>query len=94
MSTGLPVILSDIPAHKAFINNNENGIFFKNGSSEDLKEKILELADNKNFRKNLGVNARNTVEKEYKWDKIASKYEKLYKEIDQSLKDILSFFCQ
>ena len=36
MSCGLPVIITDIPAHRDLVENGKNGLFFKKGSPEDL----------------------------------------------------------
>ena len=40
MSCGLPVLVTDIEAHKNFIEDGKNGIFIKKGSPEDATKKI------------------------------------------------------
>ena len=81
MSCGLPIILSDIPAHKDITDNNENGIFCNCGSAEDIAEKINILSKNKKLRIKLGKNARKTIEEKFTWDIISLNYEKIYKNL-------------
>lgn len=81
MSSGLPSILSDIPAHKALINNEKNGILFKKCSSKDLTDKIEYLARNINLRKKIGHNARKSIEMNFTWDKISLEFENLYESL-------------
>lgn len=81
MSSGLPVIISNIPAHRSFIINNYNGLFFEKGSIVDLSEKINFLLKNKDLKQKLGRNARITIEDNFTWDKIGKEYEKIYKKV-------------
>jgi glycosyltransferase involved in cell wall biosynthesis len=81
MSSGLPVVVTDIPAHRDVIKNWKNGIFVKRNSPEDIAEKITYLLENKKLREKLGRNARKTIEKNFTWNKICDKFEKLYKSI-------------
>ena len=78
MSCGLPVIVSDIPAHKYFIKDRKNGIFTQRGSPEDIAKKINVLNENKILVKELGKNARKTIEKKFTWDKICRNFEEIY----------------
>lgn len=81
MSSGLPVLASDIDAHKYFIDNFKNGILIKKGSIEDATEKIEILLNNENLRKELGKNARKTVEEKYTSDIIIQKFQKIYESL-------------
>ncbi len=81
MSCGLPVMASNIPAHRDLIENKENGILIKKGSPEDIIRKINILSDDKELRERLRKNARKTIEKGYTWDIITNKYENIYKKL-------------
>ena len=78
MSCGLPVVVSNIPAHMDLIKNHENGIFTQRGSPGDIAEKINILNSNDSLRAKLGNNARKTIEKKFTWDKICSNFEEIY----------------
>jgi len=79
MSSGLPVVVSDIPAHRDVVENWKNGVLTKKGSPQDIAEKIRLLIENEKLRRKLGRNARKTIEKKFTWDKISKKFEKIYK---------------
>ncbi len=79
MSSGLPVLISDIESHKTFIENGKNGILIKKGSSNDAIEKIDILLNNADLRASLGKNARKTVEERFTWDKISQNFEEIYR---------------
>ena len=79
MSCALPVITTEIPAHKDLIRNMENGIFIKPRSPEELVKNILMLKEDKDLRLKLGINARKTIEKKFTFEIISKKYEKIYK---------------
>jgi glycosyltransferase involved in cell wall biosynthesis len=79
MSCGLPVVTSNIPAHRGVITNFKNGLFAKSGSSMDIYDKINILIDDEDLRQKLGNNARKTIENKFTWDKISIKYEEIYK---------------
>lgn len=73
MSSGLPVILSDINAHKSILNDSE-GLFFQKGSSEDLTSQIRLIMNNPELKKTLGSNSRKKVISKYTWENISKKY--------------------
>lgn len=50
MSYGLPVIASDIPAHREILQSGKWGYLFKTGDFMDLSDKIIALKDNTNSR--------------------------------------------
>lgn len=60
MASGLPVITSDIPANK-FLIDNTNGLLFRDNDVNDLKNKIIELAENSEKRKHISEDAYNKV---------------------------------
>ncbi|MDI6644161.1 MAG: glycosyltransferase family 4 protein [Methanobacteriaceae archaeon] len=81
MACGLPVITSNIPAHKDLIKDNQNGLLTEKGNPKDIAKKINILINDNDLREKLGKNARQTIEKKFTWNIIGKKYEEIYKEI-------------
>ncbi|MBU8893924.1 MAG: glycosyltransferase family 4 protein [Bacteroidales bacterium] len=60
-----PLIVSNCKPQEKIINEENCGLVFKSNNSNDLSEKILQLYDDEDLRKKMGVNGRNAVEKKY-----------------------------
>ena len=71
-----PVIVSDIPAFKSIVNDN-NVLFFSSENAIDLKEKILKLITYPFIAHMIGKNGRELAE-DYDWNVIAEKTKKVY----------------
>ena len=81
MASGKPVIASDIPGPKDVITHDYDGFLFEKQNVVQLK-KYLELCLSKEkLRKDVGKNARKTIEEKYTFDKIADQYLKVYKNL-------------
>lgn len=78
MSSGLPVLVSDIEAHKNFITDGKNGILIEKGSVIDASQKITFLLNNTDLMDKLGKNARKTIEMKFTWNKISRIFEEKY----------------
>ena len=65
MACGLPVIASDAPGLKDYIDQEGNGLLFEIENHKALAECILLLANNKMLLKKLSKGARDTFEREY-----------------------------
>lgn len=78
MSTGLPVVASDISANRALIEHEVNGLLYPVGDHEALQEVLEILLGQDELRERLGREGRNTVETEYSIDRIAAQYESVY----------------
>lgn len=81
MSTGLPVIVSDIEAHKNLIKDGQNGFLIKNGSSKEAAKKINILYNDPNLREIIGKNSRKTIEQKFTWDIISQKFDSIYENL-------------
>lgn len=81
MSCGLPVIATDVRGNRDLISNGETGILVPPRSPEKMAETISMLLKDKNFRKNLGRNARKTVEEKYTWDVVSNKFLRCYESL-------------
>jgi len=69
MSSGLPIIATNVGYLPNLIT--DNGILVELDNLTQLKESILELANNKEKRLKFGEYARNRIENEFSWDKSA-----------------------
>jgi len=65
MASGLPVIASDAPGLKDYIDQEGNGLLFEIEDHKALAESILLLANNKMLLEKLSKGARDTFESEY-----------------------------
>ena len=77
---GLPLVVSNLEVFKVIVEDGYNGLFTKVGDEKDLSDKITYLLENEDVRKKLGKNAMEKV-KDYSWDLIAEKTEKVYEEL-------------
>lgn len=65
MACGLPIIASDVPGLRHYIENEQNGFLFPVEGHKALAERILQLADDKKLRDRLSHVARETFERNY-----------------------------
>jgi glycosyltransferase involved in cell wall biosynthesis len=75
-SAGRPVIASDIPENR--ILNDEDLLFFKNKSVDDLAEKITFALANMEKMEIMGKSAQKKVSESYSWSNISNEYKELY----------------
>lgn len=78
---GLPTIASDIPENVLPIG--KNGLIFKNGNVESLKEKLIFAVENAQKVEKVGQAAKEQTEKNYNWQVNVEKTLSLYKELSQ-----------
>jgi len=79
MSTGLPVIGSDVVGNNSIIKNNFNGFLLPLDNLNQFKQKILELKSDRKKSKIFSKNSIQLIQQNYTIDKMVSKYDKLYK---------------
>jgi len=81
MASGLPVITSKQAGSSEIIEDKIDGLILKNPrDSEEIKEKIELLYNDKSLRLKIAKNAREKVEN-YTWDKMNQKIEEIYQEV-------------
>ncbi len=80
VSTGTPVIASDIPSNKAIFTNDEL-LFFKNNDSNDLSLKLNYAIANPNEMAQKANFALKKSEKCYNWQAIGQSYSKIYNKL-------------
>jgi glycosyltransferase involved in cell wall biosynthesis len=81
MMMGRPVAVSDIATFRDFIDDGDNGIFFKQGDPRDIASKVMSLIEQKDLMNMIGRNARNTAMKLFSAAAMVDKTEKLYAEL-------------
>ena len=82
MSTGLPVIVSDIDPMKEIIKNDINGLLHKSNNSIDLAQKIDFYLEKKSEKfSKYSENALKTIRTEYSWEIIGKKYSEFLADI-------------
>ena len=80
MSCSKPVIATRVGGLEEIVIDKYNGLLAKKNDPKDLKEKILELIDNEELRKNLGENGKE-FSKNFSWKKCAEKVKEVYDEL-------------
>jgi glycosyltransferase involved in cell wall biosynthesis len=78
MSTGLPVVATAVGGAPDLINHKENGWLISPGDMVDLREAILKILGNEQFRNKLGEQAREKIVNEFDLSLVASKLRDLY----------------
>lgn len=68
LASGLPVLVSDIPGNKEWIDQGRNGWLFKTGSVGNLTKSISEVLKNKARLSQVGIEARRSAEKKANWE--------------------------
>jgi glycosyltransferase involved in cell wall biosynthesis len=78
MSTGIPVVASDIPPHREIAEN--AAIYFNPEKPDDLSEKLVRLLENEELKNNLIRKSREQAQK-FSWKKSAQKILEIFKNI-------------
>jgi glycosyltransferase involved in cell wall biosynthesis len=75
MFAGLPVLVSEIPAHKELITHLETGYFFETGSVQGITQALLWYKDNVAVANAMAVNANEYARQHFELSTIAGKME-------------------
>jgi len=78
MASGLPCVASNVDGNREVIKHGENGLLFEPNKIEDLGQLITIILDHPEYGKNLGKNARKTVEQRFSLETMAKKYVNCY----------------
>ncbi|MAT97546.1 MAG: hypothetical protein CL608_10425 [Anaerolineaceae bacterium] len=81
MSCSLPVVVSAIPGNVDVIEHNQNGLRFTVDDPDSLAQTLASLLTNANQRRQLGRQARQTVERHYSLSAVADQYIDLYRDL-------------
>jgi len=88
MAMGLPIIASDFPAWKKFIEKENTGICVDPTSPRQIADALLRLDIDRPFASELGRNGRKAFLEKYNWEVEEKKLIALYEEMAQDIKQI------
>lgn len=83
LACGMPCLVSDIPANKEWVFENENGWLFRDGDSDHLAEKILAAMNQREKLPEIGRASRGEAEKRADWKKNAEALMQVYRSLVQ-----------
>jgi len=78
LSSGVPVVTTNVPGCKESIMNNYNGLLCKPYDHLDLSKKIEKLILNKKLRKKFSINASNYAKKKFSITSVTKNIYKIY----------------
>jgi glycosyltransferase involved in cell wall biosynthesis len=81
LACGLPCLVSDIPANKEWVVENENGWLFRDGDVNHLAEKILAAIFQREKLPKIGRSSRRTAEMRADWRKNAEALMNVYRSL-------------
>jgi glycosyltransferase involved in cell wall biosynthesis len=79
MAAGKAIVASEGSAKG--IKHKHNGLVAKNGNSNSFAEGILQLIEQPDLARRLGINARKSAIDTYSWDSIVNRLESVYKKV-------------
>lgn len=82
MACGRPVLVSDIPGNREWVNAGENGWLFRDGDAASLSQAILEAVEQRARLPEMGRKARALVEQRGDWER---NFPKLFEAYDLAL---------
>lgn len=81
MSSGLPVIATDVGGNAQIIDHGKNGILYEQGNEKTLTSALMELITDPDKISRMGAMARKKILEKYSLDAMVSQYDRLYREI-------------
>lgn len=81
MSSGKPVIASNLPGVRSVVSDGEDGLLARPGDPIDLAEKIQAILDNPNHGQAMGQRGRAKVESRYNWPYLGQRLEAIYRQV-------------
>ena len=87
MSLGMPCIATDISGNQDLIQHGKSGLLVSSGNANALADAVIYMLDNPGKAKEMGYNARTTIEQQYNISYIADRYIELYRELIKNDKE-------
>ncbi len=81
LACGLPCLVSDIPANKEWVVDDENGWLFRDGDANHLAEKILAAISQREKLPEIGRSSRRAAEMRADWKKNAEALMNVYRSL-------------
>jgi len=80
MAAKTPIIASNAEGNMEVLSS-DKALFFNRGDSKELAEKIIQLANDKNFRTKLAEKAYSLAASRYSWSVVAAQYISVFNEV-------------
>lgn len=80
MASGLPIIATKVGGLPEIIEEGRNGFLVEPKNPKQIVEKILSIFGNDELRNSISANNREKI-KEYSWDSVVDRLEKVYQEV-------------
>lgn len=81
MACGCPPLVSDIPANLEWVTDGEQGWVFRDGSADDLAQKLIHIAQFRSEVFDKGQRARDKAEERADWEKNTNTLMQTYQEV-------------
>ena len=81
MCCGLSPIVNDVDGQREIVKDGFNGFLIKPHNIKACEEKILLLANDKKLRKELSLNARNSIDYTFSIDYMIKQHDQLYSQL-------------
>jgi L-malate glycosyltransferase len=80
MSTGLPAVISNIPAHTQLIADDVNGLVTELGNPESIARGLVRVLGDPAVRQRMGAASRRRIEEQFATARVVDCYEELFAE--------------
>jgi glycosyltransferase involved in cell wall biosynthesis len=84
MACGLPIIATNVRGNRDLISPGKNGILVSPRSPKEMADAISMLLNDDEMRKELGKNARKTIEEKFTWDIVSTKILHCYESLNKN----------
>jgi len=81
MSCGLPVVATAVGGNVEVISSGVNGFLVPPKAPDAMSKIILQLLDNPELARNVGMAARQTIEDNFTWDRVADNFIRCYESV-------------
>jgi len=84
MSTGLPLIASDVGGNSELVIDGENGFLYESNNKSELIERLGLLINNKKLREDFGERSKSLAYKNFKMSRMIENYQDIYSSVYQN----------
>ncbi|UWG96992.1 glycosyltransferase family 4 protein [Dehalobacter sp. DCM] len=84
MSCGIPIVGSNLPTIKPFVESYHSGIIVDPTKPEEIAKAITILLSDPRLSKEMGDNGMKAVRKEYNWGRMEEKLLKIYQQLEKT----------
>jgi len=81
MVLGIPVIATDVPGNRTLVRSGENGLLVEHGDASGMAAALVRLIEDPGLARQLAVNGKLTVLREFEEFKVADRVEEVYKSV-------------